>query len=263
VVAAGTRLPALFRPFVADPAGVGVFTDFDGTLAPIVDDPDSAVPVDGVVPVLEELAGRVARVAVVSGRPVTFLERHFGRSPVHLSGLYGLQSVVDGERDDDPRAGAWREAVDDVVAAAGGDGPAGMYVEHKGLSVTLHYREHPESADAVMAWAARQAARSGLELRRARMSVELHPPVGVDKGAVIAALAGGLAHVCFLGDDVGDLPAFAALDRLRGDGVDVVKVVVRSAELAPELADAADLTVDGPEEALALLRELAAALPPG
>jgi trehalose 6-phosphate phosphatase len=249
-------LPPQFEPLVAEPALSGVFTDFDGTLSPIVDEPDAAVPLDGVVEVLGELSSRVGRVAVISGRPVAFLQRHFTDSPVTLSGLYGLQSVVAGERRDDPNAGAWREAVDDVVAAAGGSGPEGMVVEHKGLSVTLHYREHPEAAAAVRAWAEGQAARSGLELRTARMSIELHPPVGTDKGAVVDALAEGLRHVCFLGDDVGDLPAFAALDRMRAEGRSVVKVVVRSSELAPEMAAAADLTVDGPAEALALLRAL-------
>lgn len=253
-------LPPLFEPFVAEPAAAGVFTDFDGTLSPIVDEPDAALPLDGVVEALDDLAGRVGRVAVISGRPVEFLQRHFATSPVTLSGLYGLQSVVAGERRDDPSAGAWREAIDDVVAATGGGGPEGMFVEHKGLSVTLHYREHPEAADAVRAWAEGQAARSGLELRTARMSIELHPPVGTDKGAVVVALAEGLDHVCFLGDDVGDLPAFAALDRMRAEGRSVVKVVVRSSELAPEMAAAADLTVDGPAEALALLRALIARL---
>ena len=111
-----------------------------------------------------------------------------------------------------------------------------------------------------VAWADRQASRSGLELRSARMSVELHPPVGTDKGAVVHDLAAGLRHVCFLGDDVGDLPAFAALDRLRAEGCSVAKVVVRSSELAPGLAEAADLIVDGPAAALALLESLAAAL---
>jgi trehalose 6-phosphate phosphatase len=112
----------------------------------------------------------------------------------------------------------------------------------------------------VRVWAEGQAARSGLELRTAKMSIELHPPVATDKGAVVAGLAAGLANVCFLGDDVGDLPAFAALDRLRAAGCSVVKVVVRSDELAPEMADAADLTVDGPAQALALLRALDARL---
>jgi trehalose 6-phosphate phosphatase len=253
-------LPAVFDAFLVDPRGSGVFTDFDGTLSPIVPEPASAAPLDGVVDTLESLAGRLGRVAVISGRPVEFLQRHFSSSPVVLSGLYGLQTVVDGERRDDPGAGAWREAVDDVVVSATAGGPDGMFVEHKGLSVTLHYREHPEAAGAVLAWAEGQAARSGLELRTAKMSIELHPPVDTDKGAVVAGLAEGLDNVCFLGDDVGDLPAFAALDRLRAEGRTVVKVVVRSEELAPEMVAAADLTVDGPAEALALLRSLVSRL---
>jgi trehalose 6-phosphate phosphatase len=77
---------------------------------------------------------------------------------------------------------------------------------------------------------------------------------------VVTGLADGLGCVCFLGDDLGDLPAFAALDRMRADGREVVKVVVRSAELAPELAAAADVTVDGPEGALGLLQALVAAI---
>ena len=250
-------LPSAFEPFLADPSRVGVFTDFDGTLAPIVASPDAAVPLDGVVPALEELARLVGRVAVISGRPVEFLQRFFTAAPVRLSGLYGLQAVIDGERRDDPRAEDWRQAVDAVVVDAATSGPAGMHVESKGLSVTLHYREHPEAAEAVAVWAGAQAERSGLELRSARMSVELHPPVDTDKGAVVTQLAEGLDAVCFLGDDVGDLPAFAALDRLRAEGRTVAKVVVASSELAPELHAAADVTVAGPAEALALLRALA------
>jgi trehalose 6-phosphate phosphatase len=257
----GRELPGAVASLVTDPAGLGIFTDFDGTLSPIVDDPEAATPLDGVVEVLEDLAGRIGCVAVVSGRPVAFLQQYFGpSSQVRLSGLYGLQSVVGGERVDDPRASAWWQAVDDVVAAARGSGPTGMFVEHKGLSVTLHYREHPEAAESVLGWAERQAVRSGLELRTAKMSVELHPPVGVDKGEVVLDLAHDLHGVCFLGDDVGDLPAYAALDRLRAGGRPVAKVVVRSAELAPELVEVADLTVEGPAGALALLRAIAEAV---
>jgi trehalose 6-phosphate phosphatase len=257
----GQALPEVFSPFLVDPTSVGVFTDFDGTLAPIVDVPDQAVPLDGVVAALEDLAGRVARVAVISGRPVAFLQRFFTDSPVVLSGLYGLESVVDGELVIAPGAGAWREAVEDVVAAASG-APEGMTAENKGLSVTLHFRGRPEIADAVAQWAEGQAARSGLEVRSARMSVELHPPVGTDKGDVLEGLADGLGSVCFLGDDVGDIPAFAALDRMRAEGRSVAKVVVDSNEIDPDVAAAADVTVDGPAQALALLHSLTAALPP-
>ena len=74
------------------------------------------------------------------------------------------------------------------------------------------------------------AQRSGLALRTAKMSLELHPPVAVDKGTVVEARAAGMSTVAYIGDDEGDLPAFAALDRLAARGITTVKVAVRTAE---------------------------------
>ncbi len=53
---AAPGLPPAFAAFVDDPHGAGVFTDFDGTLSPIVDDPAAAHPVEGALDVLDELA---------------------------------------------------------------------------------------------------------------------------------------------------------------------------------------------------------------
>ena len=73
-------------------------------------------------------------------------------------------------------------------------GPEGMRVEAKGLSLTLHYRGRPEREADVRRWAEQQAARSGLELRPARLSYELHPPIDVDKGTSLLELADDLAR---------------------------------------------------------------------
>ena len=72
------------------PERVGVFSDFDGTLAPIVDDPATSAPLPGAVDGLAHLAGRVGRVGVLSGRPLEFLEQFFADG-VFLAGLYGLE----------------------------------------------------------------------------------------------------------------------------------------------------------------------------
>ena len=89
--------------------------DFDGTLAPIVEDPDSAAPLDGVPATLERLAARFGEVAVVSGRPLAFLERWFPEpSGVTLVGLYGLEARRMGERADHPTSGVWRETMADL-----------------------------------------------------------------------------------------------------------------------------------------------------
>jgi trehalose 6-phosphate phosphatase len=256
-VGSSLSVAELLAPFRADPAGTGVFTDFDGTLAPIVDDPAAALPLAGVVEALEALARRYGRVGVVSGRPAAFLQAHLGGHGLFLSGMYGLEVAPEdgGEIRVDPEAEPWRAVVERAAAAAG-DLPAGVELERKGLSLTVHYRADPSQAAAAEAWVAAQAEAHGLAVHSARMSCELRPPVERDKGLVVAEAAAGRRQVCFLGDDRGDLSAFDALDRLAAGGVTALRVAVSSAEAPDELLDRADLVVDGPQGALGVLRAL-------
>ena len=240
-----------------DPASTVVAVDYDGTLAPIVDDPAIAFPAPGASDVLAELTTHFRRVLVVSGRPASFLA-NMVLAPVNLVGLYGLEGLDVGERWEHPNGGAWREVMADLAAHADAHGPAGMRTELKGLSITFHYREHPEIADAVETFTRKEAATSGLSLRPARMSVELHPPIDVDKGTVIERAADGARAVVFVGDDVGDLTGFDALDRLAARGVSAVRIAVRSAESPPALLERADVLLDGPPEVVDFLAYLAA-----
>jgi trehalose 6-phosphate phosphatase len=239
----------------ANAAHAGILTDFDGTLARIVQKPEDARPLDGLPELLGRLADHYAVVAVLSGRPVSFLQQWLP-SNVVLSGLYGLEVVRDGVRADHPEAAPWRPVVDEVFEAAHMGGPDQVRVEHKGLSLTLHYRGNPEVRPEAEAFASALAARSGLVVRPARMSVELHPPIDVDKGTALRGLTVGLAAACFVGDDVGDLAAFRALDALDQQGVATLRIGVRSEEAPLELLDAADLVVDGPEGVRDVLAQL-------
>jgi trehalose 6-phosphate phosphatase len=92
------------------------------------------------------------------------------------------------------------------------------------------------------------------------MSVELHPPIEVDKGTALEQLAADLGAVCYVGDDLGDLPAFDALDRLAADRSDVhtLRVAVASDESPSELLDRADLVLGGTAEVPAFLEALVA-----
>jgi trehalose 6-phosphate phosphatase len=93
------------------------------------------------------------------------------------------------------------------------------------------------------------------------MSVEVHPPTDVDKGSVLRSLAQShVGPVLFIGDDVGDLPAFDALDSLAASGTEVFRIFVQSEESDAELLERADLVVDGPEAVLLLLQQLQTAL---
>jgi trehalose 6-phosphate phosphatase len=253
-VGSSLSVSELLAPFRADPEGSGVFTDFDGTLAPIVDDPAEARPLPGVVDALGRLADHYGRVGVISGRPGAFLRDHLGGRGLFLSGLYGLEYVDDdGQVRAVEEAEPWREVIERVVEAADA---AGLPVERKGLAVTVHYRMGRSREETVKAWVDEQAQATDLAVHPARMSYELRPPMQLDKGTVLAEAAEGRRQVCFLGDDTGDLTAFDSLDRLAEQGVTVVKVGVRSEEAPEELLERADLTVDGPEGSLRVLRAL-------
>jgi len=250
-------------PLLADPGGACLLCDCDGTLAPIVDDPAVAAPLPASVTALHHLAGRLGRVAVVSGRPAAWLHDRFGAGLV-LSGLYGLERVeADGEGQvvELPEAEPWRDVVAEVSERAEAAAPGGVGVERKGLSVTLHFRTAPDQRSWAEGFAADEAEATGLEASGAKASIELRPPLAVDKGTAARQLVEGFTAVAYLGDDAGDLPAFAVLDELAAAGVATVKVVVDSAELAEEVRAAADVLVDGPDAVAELLSRLASELP--
>ena len=253
----------LLAPLLADPAGACLLCDCDGTLAPIVDDPAAAAPLPASVTALHHLAHRLGRVAVVSGRPAAWLHDRFGDGLV-LSGLYGLERVEadgNGRVDEVPEAEPWRQVVAEVTERAEAAAPEGVGVERKGLSVTLHFRTAPQHRAWAEQFAAEEAEATGLEASPAKASIELRPPLPVDKGTAARQLVEGFRAVAYVGDDAGDLPAFALLDELAAGGVTTVKVVVDSAELADEVREAADTLVDGPEAVADLLSRLAASLP--
>lgn len=239
-----------------------MLADFDGSLARIVNDPAEAVAVPEALAMLAELVPHLGRVAIVSGRPVEFLQRRVPIPGIALAGLYGLEHAFDGVRVVDERVTPYLDA----VAAAADEADArlpGILVERKAdIAVTLHWRQAAERSDEVCAVAADLAARYGLDApQRGRKSVELRPPVPTDKGTIVERLVEGYAVAAFAGDDAGDLPAFAALDRLRREGAlaERVTVGVRSTEAPGAVLDA-QIVVDGPAGLAALLDELATAI---
>ena len=245
----------LFAPLRRKPATAGIFSDFDGTLSPIVRDPAMAEPVAGIPELLEELARRYSVVAVVSGRPVAFLATHLPTS-ILLAGLYGLEVQRHGERQIDREAERWRAVVSAAAVRLQAAALPGVLVEPKGLSVTCHYRTNPALQAQVTALAQEVATATGLVARAGRKSVELLPPIHTDKGTVLRKWAASLDSLCYLGDDLGDMAAFRALDDLAAQGIATVRVAVRSDEAPAELLQAADVAVDAPEGAAALLRTL-------
>lgn len=255
--------------WLAHPLSAGLLCDYDGTLAPVVEDRDKAVPLPGAPEVLAKLAGRLALVGVVSGRPLEYLLANLGTvKGLSLFGLYGLERLEGGRRGQGaPQAPqvsqaalAWEGTIQRAASEAERALPAGVEVERKGLTFVLHSRRHPELAPRALEWARDMAEEKGLKVQSGRLSVELLPPVASGKGAVVEELSTALQALCYIGDDRGDLPAFEALHRLRSAGKATFGVGVASPEQPPELAGAVDLLVDGPPGALRLLEQLARGL---
>ncbi|MFE1258561.1 trehalose-phosphatase [Streptomyces fungicidicus] len=245
--------------------------DFDGTLAPIVPDPEQARAHPEAVPALAALAPKVAAVAVVTGRPAGVAVRHGG-----FAGVPGLEHLVvlghyGAERWDAVTGEVTAPAPHPGVAAVRAELPGlldragawqGTWIEEKGgRAVAVHTRRaaDPQAAyEALREPLAGLAARHGLVVEPGRLVLELRPP-GMDKGVALSEYAReiGAGSVLYAGDDLGDLAAFTAVDKLRSAGVPGLLVCSGSDEVT-ELRDRADLVVDGPPGLVHLLATLAA-----
>ncbi|PZF99307.1 trehalose-phosphatase [Micromonospora deserti] len=231
-------------------AGTVLFFDFDGTLAPVDDDPTAVRPAPKVLTAIEALAPVVRRVAIVSARPVEFLRDHLGGlAGVDLYGLYGLEhSHSGGATVTEPTALPWVPTMAELADLARAELPPGTLVEYKRLSVALHWRTAPGLGTTVEEWGRAQAERLGLRVQAGRMVLELKPPVDRDKGMVIDEVVRDAEGAWYFGDDVSDIKAFAALRARAAADPDFfgVCVAVANPETGHEVAEAADLTIDSP-----------------
>lgn len=263
------RYAALVR--VAAETVIGL--DFDGTLAPIVDDPSQAHIHPDAPGVLVDLAAQVAAIAVITGRPA--------RQALDLGGLEEVGSAIGDAGKDLLLFGQygherWSSTKRRVV---GPRPPAGLatferelprllrrldagdaFIEDKGLAVAVHTRRLDDANgafDRLLPELRELAARYDLVVEPGRSVIEVRSP-GVHKGQVVRALADELDVKGFLfaGDDLGDVQAFEAVLELADDGVDTLLVCSSSHE-EETLLEMSDVVVEGPDGVLALLALLA------
>ena len=244
---------------------LGIFSDIDGTLAPIVARPEKARVSPRNRELLEELVGVGVRVTLITGRTLEAAQGMTSVEGLAFAAIHGLETSVGGETE--PAAGVelYVEAARSVLRDVAGLKVDGLIVEDKGPIVAFHYR------NALNEWAARagildaighSAAAERFVIQEGRKVVELRPPLEVNKGTAVTDLAArlGVASLICMGDDVTDLDMFAAGTRLRDGGMPAALVAVRSPEVAREVMDAADYTVDGVGGVEWLLGELLSAL---
>ena len=253
---------------VADPAAALLATDFDGVLAPIVDDPDRAYVHPDAVPVLGRLAGRLGGVAVVTGRPVAqALELGGfagadGLSGLRILGQYGVErwDARTGETIAPPPPPGVDDARRRVPGLLADLDLADARVEDKGRALVVHLRgtADPEAAMQRLREPLRaMAAELGLHVEPGKHVLELRAP-GSDKGEAIDLLLAdsGATTVVYAGDDLGDGAAYDAVERHREGPGHGLLIWSASAE-GPGLSDRADVVVDGPDGVIGWLSALA------
>jgi trehalose 6-phosphate phosphatase len=246
--------------------------DFDGTLAPIVDDPAQAHIHPDAGEVLVALAEQVRAVAVVTGRPA--------RQALDLGGLEAVGNAVGDVGKELYVLGQygnerWSSTNRRVISPRPPHGLASFtaelprllrrldagdaHIEEKGLAVAVHTRRLPDpqaAYDALLPGLRDLAARHDLVVEPGKQVVEVRSP-GMHKGLAVETLADELdaGGFVFVGDDLGDVEAFEAVAALGEKGLPTLRVCSASAEESA-LVPLSDVLVHGPDGVLELLRQL-------
>ena len=248
--------------------------DFDGTLAPIVDDPESAHIHPDAGEVLVALAEQVRAVAVITGRPARQVLDLGGLEEVgNEVGERGRELFVLGQYGNERWTSTDRRVISPKPPRGLATFTSGLprllrradaadaWIEEKGLAVAVHTRrlEDPQAAyDRLLPLLEESAHGFDLDLEPGRSVIEVRAH-GMHKGAAVHRLVEevGAKAVAFFGDDLGDVEAFKAVEELRGQGRPGL-LVCSASEEENALAEMADVVVAGPDGVLDLVRQLTA-----
>lgn len=203
------------------------FLDVDGTLIHIADRPEAVVVERALLSLIQNLSTACGgAVALVSGRMIVDLLGSLGMPSLPMAGLHGLERRDStGRRTRHAGAPAAKAAILAALAPVMARHPA-LLLEDKDLTVALHYRQAPQLASYVHQLMKRLVRESGptLELQCGKRVVEIKP-AGINKGSAVRDFMAekpfkGRRPV-FIGDDLNDEHAFAAVNRLDGISVKV------------------------------------------
>ncbi|TWG49790.1 trehalose 6-phosphate phosphatase [Aminobacter sp. J44] len=207
-------------------ASLAVFLDIDGTLLDIASTPEAVVVPPGMPFALARMSERLdGALALVTGRPIEFVDRLFPDAELVVSGLHGAEW-----RDGSGNAGrvkttsefnAGKLRLRQEVARW-----PGVVFEDKGAAFAAHYRLAPEREMPLrdLMQDLTEAVGSGWVLQEGKQVLELRPR-GRDKGDALMAFMeaepfSGRQPLA-MGDDVTDEPMFMAANRLDGLSVRV------------------------------------------
>ena len=213
------RLPELRRTLESAPRLL-LCLDFDGTLAPIVDDPDAATPLPEAETHLETLSASAdVTTAIVSGRALSDVRTRID-GPTVYAGNHGLELGRDGTVAVLPVARKRASRLANVRAALETtlDPFPGVELQDKRLTATVHLRSVPEPLRPIVrrhtVEVVDRLAGDDLELSEGKRILEIEPAIPWGKGNAVAMLESdqpaGTVTV-YVGDDVTDESAFRAI----------------------------------------------------
>ncbi len=245
--------------------------DFDGTLAPIIDDPEHAHADPTAVAALSRLGSLLGAVVVITGRPARTAVRlggfreATGLTSMTVLGQYGVErwDAAGDTFDLPPTPEGITHVQEELPGLLEGLGLEDVRIEDKGRAIGVHTRELDDPATAFDRLAdplAELADRHDLKLEPGKNVWEIRAP-GIDKGDALRAMVAetGVSCIIFAGDDLGDLPAFRAVEQFRTEGLPGLLVCSASHE-EDALAELADLVVEGPSGVAEWLDRLADSL---
>lgn len=230
---------------------VGLITDMDGTISPIVSIPSEARPTPHSRKLLAALNQRLALVAVISGRSAVDVARRVELPELIYIGNHGLERWRSGHLEVSPLVEPYLLGLQQAIRALEPRLLPGMIIDDKGATFTIHYRNtrNPEeAAEAFRPLAERAAAEHGLQMFEGRMIFELRPPLNLHKGTAFYELVTEyeLDAAVYLGDDTTDADALRMGRQMRDQGVCYsIGIGVEADETPSAVLESADLLASG------------------
>lgn len=248
----------ILRRIIAKPR-FGLFSDLDGTLAPIAPTPEAAHISPRNRELLAKLAAELPLVALISGRRAASLQKRVDLPGIVYIGNHGLERWVNGRVEVLPEVMGYLPALQKVRTELEKLIIPGTHVEDKEATLSFHYRQavNPQAfADKNETGIGQIVDSHGLELFTGKMVFEVRAPIGIDKGQAFRKLVTEqkIEAGLFLGDDISDLNALRTAQQLRAENeCDAWGVGVQSEDAPEALAATADFLALGVEDVEGLL----------
>ena len=241
---------------------VGLLSDLDGTLSEIVPNPDGTMVSEPIRNAIRELRLRMAVVAIVTGRPVRQACDILGLPDMIYIGNHGFERMEDGQVTLTEEVSSFASILGDLWAGLKTRfARTGLIFEDKGGSFSLHYRsaEDPGMARDALLEAIETMAGGQVRVLMGKQVINVLPPLDLTKGTAVTSLVkeNSLSGVILMGDDVTDIDAFRAANRLsRSHGLSSISIAVLGPDSPRGLAEEADFSLSSVGEVEGFLKWL-------